>query len=81
MSDEKKKPVETVRIGCVSASIWENKTEHGSRYNVTFSRSYNDGNEWKRTESFGRDDLLLLAKMANEAHTRVCQLQSNGNAE
>ena len=25
--------------------------------------------EWKQTQSFGRDDLLVLAKVADQAHT------------
>ena len=32
------------------------------------------GGVWKSTDSFGRDDLLTLGKVANEAHTRVLQL-------
>jgi hypothetical protein len=73
---ESNKPVETVRYGTISASIWRNETDNGTWFNVTFSRSYNDGKEWKHTDSFGRDDLLTLAKVANEAHTRIYQLLS-----
>ena len=43
------------------------------RYNVTFSRLYKEGDQWKSTESFGRDDLLLLGKVANDAHSWICQ--------
>ena len=42
--------------------IWKNNTEAGVRYNVTFTRLYKQGDQWASTESFGRDDLLLLAK-------------------
>ena len=44
------------------------------RYNVTFSRLYKEGDEWKSTQSFGRNDLLVLAKVADLAHTRLFQL-------
>ena len=40
-------------------------------FNVTFERSYKDGEEWKTTNSFGRDDLLKLAKLADEAHSWI----------
>jgi hypothetical protein len=41
-------------------------------YNVAFSRSYKDGeNNWKDSASFGVDDLLLLAKAADDAHTWI----------
>ena len=59
------KPVAEVRIGRVKAAIWSNDTEGGTRHNVTFSRLYKDGEEWKSTQSFGRNDLLVLAKVAD----------------
>jgi hypothetical protein len=53
-----------VRMGSIKSVIWKNETEAGVRYNVTFGRLYRDGKAWKQTDSFGRDDLLLLAKMS-----------------
>ncbi len=48
--------------------------------NVTFSRIYKDAEgNWKSTSSFGRDDLLVLAKVADMAHTKVFEV-ANGNA-
>lgn len=67
-------PVE-VRIGAVKATIWQNDTEAGVRHNATFYRLYKDGDKWKSASSFGRDDLLVLAKVADLAHTRIHQLQ------
>ena len=61
--------------GAIKATIWQNDTEAGVRHNATFSRRYKDGDEWKSTSSFGRDDLLVLAKVADLAHTRIHQLQ------
>jgi hypothetical protein len=66
-------PVHEVRIGLIKAAIWANKTDDGVRHNVTFERSYRDGEEWKTTSSFGRDDLLVLAKVADLAHTWILQ--------
>ena len=65
------KPVHEVRFGRIKAAIWENATENGSRHNVTFSRLYKDGDQWKDSQSFGRDDLPLLAKVADQAHTWI----------
>lgn len=42
-----------------------------TRHNVTFQCIYKDGDDWKTTQSFGRDDLLVLAKVADLAHTRA----------
>ena len=67
------RPTHEVRLGSIKAAIWRNDTEAGVRYNVTFSRLYKEGDQWKSTESFGRDDLLLLGKVANDAHSWICQ--------
>lgn len=68
---QKPKPVHEVRLGKVKAAIWANETEQGVRHNVTVSRIYRDGEQWRTTESFGRDDLLLLAKVLDRAHTWI----------
>jgi hypothetical protein len=65
---QKSKPAHEFRLGNVKATIWKNESEDGLRYNVTFSRSYLVGEEWKRSESFGRDDLLKVMKCADLAH-------------
>ena len=75
------KPVAEVRIGRVKAAIWSNDTEGGTRHNVTFSRLYKDGEEWKSTQSFGRNDLLVLAKVADQAHSRIFELQQEEEPE
>ena len=69
------KPVAEVRIGRVKAAIWQNGTEGRTRHNITFSRLYKDGEQWKRTQSFGNNDLLVLAKVAAQAHLRIFELQ------
>ena len=67
----KNKPIHEVRLGSIKAAVWRNETEAGVRYNVTFSRLYKDGDRWQSTESFGRDDLLLLAKVADQTHSWI----------
>ena len=51
------------------------------RYNVTFSRLYKEGDQWKSTHSFGRNDLLVLAKVADQAHTRIFELSQEKEQE
>ena len=67
----KQKPIHEVRIGAIKAAVWKNDTQNGVRYNTTFSRLYKDEDEWKTTDSFGRDDLLVLAKVADRAHSWI----------
>ena len=69
------RPVHAIRYGAVRAAIWRNVVDNGnasrSMYNVTFTRSYKDGEEWKASTSFGPDDLPVLAKAANDAHSFI----------
>ncbi len=78
----KAKPIHEVRLGRVKAAVWKNDTEVGVRFNVTFTRLYKDGDGWKSTDSFGRDDLLLLGKVADQAHSWICaqSQEENGSA-
>ena len=74
------RPVDEVRIGRVKATIWRNETEDGkARFNTVLSRLYKDGDAWQSTPSFGRNDLLLVAKVADLAHTCVCELSGKDN--
>jgi len=65
------KPVHELRIGMTTAAIWENSTSNGLRYNVRLSRLYRDGEEWKRSDSFGREELPLVARLADMAHSWI----------
>ena len=69
------KPVHEIRIGLVKASIWERAVENGVMHNTKFTRSYRSGDAWRQTETFGRDDLLTLAKLADLTHTWIWKQQ------
>jgi hypothetical protein len=74
MSEQpKKRPAKELRIGVVRAAIWRNEGDNGVWHNVTFERLYRDGDEWKSSASLGRDDLLVLAKLADQAHTWIVE--------
>ena len=68
---ESNKPVHETRLGRIKATIWANNTENGIRYNVSIVRVYKDGDDWKEATSFGREELLLVAKVADMAHTWI----------
>lgn len=75
----KNRPVHEVRLGRIKAAVWVNETDNGPRHNVTFNRLYKDGDEWKDSDSFGRDDLPLLIKVADRAHSWIFE-QGTGSA-
>ena len=70
-----RRPIHEIRMGRIKAAIWQNETDGVTRYNVTFGRLYKDAESWKQTESFGRDDLPVLSKVADQAHTFIFQKQ------
>ena len=67
----KQRPAHEIRLGRIKATIWANQADNGTWYNVTLSRNYKDGDEWKSSASFGRDELLTVAKAADIANTWI----------
>ena len=68
----KVKPCHEIRLGRIRATVWANEYEGVVRHNVTLSRLYKeDGGQWKDSTSFGRDDLPLVAKVADMVHTWI----------
>lgn len=66
------RPVRQFRYGAVKAAVWENATDNGTMYGVTFNRSYRDSRgEWHDTGSFNPADLPALSKAALDAHSFV----------
>src|SRR4051794_23023627 len=90
----KDRPVKVVRIGRVRGNIWANRTHDGHTvYNVTLDRLWKEDDqldgggqvvkegEWRQSPSFGRDDLLLVAKVADLCHTWIYrQLQDRNES-
>ena len=70
------KPVHSIRLRNVRASIWANQTDQGVFYSVKITRFFKDAEgEWRNSDSFGRDDLLLASKAADLAHTWIMHQQ------
>lgn len=65
------RPVHEIRIGSVKAAVWRNETAMGPRFNATLSRLYKEGDDWRSTDSLGRDDLLTAAKVLDLVHTWI----------
>lgn len=78
----KDRPVKVVRIKNIRANIWANRLESGAIvYNTTIDRLWKEDDQvdaegrvvkegqWQHSDSFGKDDLLLVAKVADFAHT------------
>jgi hypothetical protein len=58
-------------MGRIAATVWRQESEKGPWFTTTILRSYKDGDEWKTSSSFGRDDLPLVEKVAALAHAWI----------
>ncbi|MEO6750804.1 MAG: hypothetical protein ABIZ04_02590 [Opitutus sp.] len=77
-----KLPVKTFRLGRIKAAVWENEADQKKFFNVTFARTYMDeARNFHDTDSYGRDDLPLVAKLADQAHTFIFERLSGLKAE
>ena len=65
------KPVKTFRLRGVSVSVFKNHGKSENRdvsfHKVSVQRSYRDGDEWKTTTSFSRDDLPITRLLLDRA--------------
>jgi hypothetical protein len=77
MSD-KAKPAHKIRHRGIAVTIWKNSGDKAAWYSVTASRSYKHNEEWKESDSFGEDDLLLLAQLLTEAHGWIRSAEQAG---
>jgi hypothetical protein len=75
-------PVDKIRVGLITASIWQRTTDKGSFYSVSFERRYKDATgQYQTSHNYDARDLLMLAKAADLAHTRILELSDNRNEE
>jgi hypothetical protein len=67
--EQPRRPVQEYRFGRGKAVIWLNETQVGARHSIQFFLLYKpEGAEhWQSTTSFNRDDLPLVAKLADMA--------------
>jgi hypothetical protein len=80
-TETSKPPVAKLRLGLINANIWQRTTDDNVFYSVSFERRYKDSNgQWASTHSYNPEDLLTLAKLADQAHTTITKLRS-GEAE
>jgi hypothetical protein len=76
-SETSKPPVAKLRLGLIFANIWQRTTDKGSFFSVSFERRYKDADgNWQSSHSFDPNDLLSLAKLADQAHTKLQEIRS-----
>ena len=75
-SETANQPIAKLRIGLISASIWQRVLPEGTFHSASFERRYRDkeGN-WHTSHSFNTEELLALSKLADQAHSRILELR------
>ncbi len=85
MAQNSNKPVKAFRLRGVSASVFENHSKNGERsvtfHKVSLQRTYRDGDEFKTTTSFGRDDLPVCMHVMQQAWAYILDAESNRGSE
>lgn len=62
------KPVHELRIGLIKARVWRKRTRTGPHFSITIVRLYRDGDLWKESTRFGRDDLPAIRHALDRVH-------------
>ncbi len=78
---DNKRPAHRIRLGRIVGCVWSNQGENGAFFSTTIYRIYKpDGSDtWLSANSFGRDDLPLVAKIADALHSWIFASQQGGD--
>ena len=65
-------------MGFLSAAIWQRDARDSTYYSVSFERSYKDAQgNWQTTSNLDCEDLMNLAKMAEQAYEKITALRAH----
>ena len=70
------KPAHEIRLGLIKARIWRKNTRNGQRHTVSVVRLFRNGDVWKESNRFGRDDLPALRLALDQAHSWIFEQSS-----
>lgn len=66
-----RQPLHEIRRGLIVARIWQKRTNSGPRHSVTIVRLFRNGDTWKESTRFQRDDIPLVRLVLNKAHAWI----------
>ena len=83
MSEQANKPTKQFRAGALSVGVWARRHNDEVFYNATPQRAYLDKKDtsggaegtWKYTDSFGRDDLPIVAALLGQAFGWIVMME------
>ena len=68
-----RQPIHEIRRGLIKVRIWRKRTRDRLRHTITVTRLFRNGDLWKESTRFGRDDIPLLRIALDAAHTWIFQ--------
>jgi hypothetical protein len=66
-----RKPIHELRRGLIKVCIWRKRTRSGLRHTIVVTRLFRNGDVWKESTRFGRDDIPLIRLLLDEALTWI----------
>ncbi len=70
-----KQPIHEIRRGLIKVCICRKQHGNTVRHTVTIKRLFRNGDVWKESTRFGRDDIPLMRLALDEALTWIYQQQ------
>ena len=75
-----KQPIDKIRLGRITATIWQNEGKNGAFYNVVTSRTYRDDDgKLQDTNNLSGPDLLVAAVALVQAFIRTEELRAGSS--
>lgn len=74
-STTKNTPVHTIRLRNISGSIWKNATRTGPQYAVTVRKFWSNQGVWQYSDTFSRDDLLVVGELTRLCFAWICDTE------
>jgi hypothetical protein len=70
---ENNKPIKEIKFGNIKVSVWKNEKEKYSTFSVSANKAYKtkDSEDWKYSTSFDKDEIPLLTKALDRAHSFI----------
>ena len=66
-------PTFELRRGLIKVRVLRRRTRSGPRHTVTVTRLFKDGDVWKESTRFGRDDIPLVRLVLDQAFVWIHQ--------
>lgn len=66
-ADMATRPIHEIRKGLIKVRIWRKRTRSGLRHSVSIVRLFKNGDVWKESTRFSRDDIPLVRLVLDDA--------------